>query len=93
MPEQQFEPLIVPVIEARRLLGGIGHNRFWKLAKAGEVELVGTARKRFVVVQSIRAYVSRMPRRQPSHTGAAPAAAVRSNLRTRKPARPDAGQS
>jgi hypothetical protein len=59
-----LQPLLVPVVEARRLLGGIGNNQFWKLAKAGELELVGTERKRWVVVDSITAYVARMPRRQ-----------------------------
>jgi hypothetical protein len=67
-------PLLVPVVEARRLLGGIGHNQFWKLAKAGELELVGSERKRWVVVASITAYVARMPRRQ---SKTAPAGEVR----------------
>ena len=30
-----MEPLIVSVKEARRLLGGMGNNKFWALAKAG----------------------------------------------------------
>jgi hypothetical protein len=38
----QLQPLLVPVVEARRLLGGIGNNNFWKLVKVGELELVGT---------------------------------------------------
>lgn len=55
----ELQPLLVPVVEARRLLGGIGNNTFWKLAKAGELELVGTERKRWVVVASIHAYVAK----------------------------------
>jgi hypothetical protein len=42
----ELEPLLVPVLETRWLLGGIGNNKFWKLAKAGELELVGSERKR-----------------------------------------------
>ena len=56
-------PLLVDVIEARRLLGGISKNRFWALARTGELELVGNERKRFVVVASLRRYVDRLPRR------------------------------
>jgi len=62
MPEQLL-PLLVTVKEARRLLGGIGNNQFWKIAKAGELELVGTVRKRWVVVESIKRRVANMPRR------------------------------
>jgi hypothetical protein len=59
----ELEPLLVPVKEARRLLGGIGNNQFWALARNGEVELVGTERKRWVTVASLHAYVARLPRR------------------------------
>lgn len=41
-----IEPLLVSVREACRLLGGIGHNQFWKMVKAGELELVGSERER-----------------------------------------------
>ncbi len=60
----ELKPLIVSVREARRLLGGISNNKFWKLVKAGEFELVGSERKRFVVVASLHRYVADMPRRK-----------------------------
>jgi len=59
----ELEPLLVTVKEARRLLGGIGNNQFWKIAKAGELELVGSERKRWVTVESIKRRVASMPRR------------------------------
>ena len=55
-----LEPLLVTVVEARKLLGGIGNNKFWQLVKAGELELVGSTRKRWVIVESIRSYVERL---------------------------------
>jgi hypothetical protein len=57
-------PLLVDVREARRLLGGMTKNKFWELARAGAFELVGSERKRFVVVASLTRYVDRLPRRQ-----------------------------
>ena len=57
MPDLQ--PLLVSVRKARELLGGIGNNQVWKLVKAGELELVGTERKRWVVLESLHSYVER----------------------------------
>lgn len=57
---RDVEPLVVSVVDARRMLGGIGHNQFWELVKAGELDLVGSKYKRWVVVASIRARVDRM---------------------------------
>ena len=38
---------------------GIGNNQFWALVKAGEFELLGSARKRWVTISSLEAYVVR----------------------------------
>ena len=57
-------PLLVDVREARRLLGGMTKNKFWELARTGAFELVGSERKRFVVVASLERYVDELPRRQ-----------------------------
>jgi len=54
-----LDRLLVSVKQARAILGDIGHGRFWALAKAGEFTLVGSARKRFVTTDSLRAYVQR----------------------------------
>jgi hypothetical protein len=66
MPElhnsSELKPLLVSVRDARKLLGGIGHNTFWKLAREGAFEIVGSSRKRFVVVTSIERYVAEVPR-------------------------------
>jgi hypothetical protein len=59
-----MEPLIVSVKEARRLLGGMGNNKFWALAKAGAFQLTGTNRKRFVVVSSLKSYVENVASRE-----------------------------
>jgi hypothetical protein len=61
-------PLLVDVREARRLLGDMSKNRFWELARAGAFELVGSERKRFVVVASLHRFVERLPRRDQSVT-------------------------
>jgi hypothetical protein len=66
-PSSEFQidlqPLLVSVRKARELLGGVGNNKFWQLAKLGELELVGTERKRWVVYASIQRYVAKLPRR------------------------------
>ncbi len=54
-----IKPLLVSVRQAREMLGGASNNRFWALDKSGEFELVGTERKRWVVVESLEAYVAR----------------------------------
>ena len=56
----ELEPLLVSVVNARKMLGGIGHNQFWALVKAGELELVGSTHKRWVTVASLKGRVARM---------------------------------
>ena len=63
MPE--LEPLLASVVNARKMLGGIGHNQFWALVKAGELEVVGNEHKRWVTTASIKARVARMMGRLP----------------------------
>lgn len=55
----ELKPLLVSVRQARELLGGCANNRIWKLIKDGELEVVGTQRKRWCTVASIEAYVER----------------------------------
>lgn len=54
------KPLIVSTREARRLLADMGKNKFWRLAKEGEFDLVGTRAKRFVTMASLEAYLQRL---------------------------------
>jgi len=45
---------------------GSGERQIWDLIKAGELEVVGTRRKRWVITASADAYVARQPRLTPS---------------------------
>ncbi|MGC2078799.1 MAG: hypothetical protein WA728_22775 [Xanthobacteraceae bacterium] len=49
-------PFLADTDEARRLLGNVGKNRFWKLI-APKLQSIGNERKRWWVVSSIEAYV------------------------------------
>jgi hypothetical protein len=44
---------------------GSGERHIWDLIKAGELEVVGTRRKRWVITASADAYVARQPRQTP----------------------------
>lgn len=65
MPTENLKPLLVSMKEAQRYIA-VGRNKLWKLAKQGEIEIVGSETKRYAVVASLDAYVARMPRRQPA---------------------------
>ncbi len=56
----ELKPLLVSVREARRLLGDISNNRIWALIRTGELQIVGSRRKRWVVLASINAHVEQM---------------------------------
>jgi len=73
-----LQPLIVSVKKARELLGGCGNNQFWALVKAGEFEVMGTPRKRWITIASLEAYVARQVKAAAAHTSTSPAAEVRS---------------
>ena len=45
---------------------GSGERHIWDLIKAGELEVVGTPRKRWIITSSIDAYIARQPRLTPS---------------------------
>jgi hypothetical protein len=65
-----MEPLIVSVQVARQMLGGMSKNKFWELARSGAFELVGSERKRMVVVASLHRFVDELPRRDQAVSGA-----------------------
>ena len=44
---------------------GSGERHIWDLIKAGELEVVGTRRKRWIITSSIDAYIARQPRLTP----------------------------
>ena len=45
---------------------GSGERHIWDLIKAGELECVGSPRKRWIITSSADAYVARQPRLTPS---------------------------
>lgn len=57
MTDTAARPFVVDTVEARRLLGGAGRNRFWKDI-APRLQSIGNSRKRFWLVSSIEAYVA-----------------------------------
>ncbi len=57
--QSNIPPLLVSVRQGRELLGGISNNLFWRLVRDGELQLIGSARKRWCTVASIEGYVAR----------------------------------
>jgi predicted DNA-binding transcriptional regulator AlpA len=51
---------LLPMPEARRVLGGIGHTTIYDLIKRGEVTKVNIGRRGFVTSESIEAYMDRL---------------------------------
>jgi hypothetical protein len=64
-PQLETEPLIVSLKTGRIMLGNCSNNKMWQHINSGQLELVGTPRKWWVTVASIRALVANMPRRVP----------------------------
>jgi hypothetical protein len=56
----ELKPLLVSVKQARTMLGGISNNLFWRYVRDFDLELTGTYRKRWVVVESIERAVEKM---------------------------------
>ena len=46
-------PILVPVNEACRLLGGIGRTKFYELVKQSKIKTITIGRRRLVAVDSI----------------------------------------
>jgi hypothetical protein len=53
-------PLLVPVPEARAMLGGIGHTTIYELFKSRALVRVNIGRRAFVTRESLDAYVDRL---------------------------------
>ncbi|MBF9315817.1 helix-turn-helix domain-containing protein [Mycobacteroides chelonae] len=51
---------LVPIPEARQILGGIGHSTVYELVKRGEITKVNIGRRGFITAESIRAYIDRL---------------------------------
>ncbi len=52
------EPLLIPIKESRRLLGGIGHSKFYEEVAAGRLRLIKMGRRSFLSPDEIRRYVA-----------------------------------
>jgi hypothetical protein len=51
---------LVPIPEARQVLGGIGHTTVYELAKRREIVKVNIGRRGFITSESLEAYVDRL---------------------------------
>jgi hypothetical protein len=51
---------LVSILEAREILGGIGHTTLYDLIKRGELIKVNIGRRGFVTSESLAAYVDRI---------------------------------
>ncbi|VEG40279.1 Uncharacterised protein [Mycolicibacterium flavescens] len=58
--EPKPSPLLVPVPEARAILGGIGHTTIYELFKSHQLTRVNIGRRAFVTAQSLEDYVNRL---------------------------------
>jgi hypothetical protein len=52
--------LLVPIPEARHLLGGIGTTKLYALVASGELQKCNIGRRGFITRKSIEAYVDRL---------------------------------
>ncbi len=52
--------LLVPVPDARAILGGIGHTTIYELFKDGSLTRVNIGRRAFVTAKSLEGYVNRL---------------------------------
>jgi excisionase family DNA binding protein len=51
---------LVPIPEARQVLGGIGHTTVYQLIKRGEIVKVNIGRRGFITSESLDAYMDRL---------------------------------
>jgi helix-turn-helix protein len=51
---------LVPIPEARQVLGGIGHTTVYELVKRGEIIKVNIGRRGFITSESLEAYMDRL---------------------------------
>lgn len=51
---------LVPVAEAREILGGIGVTKFYELVAAGDVQVVKIGRRSFVPSESLDQFIAKV---------------------------------
>ncbi|MCB9957969.1 MAG: helix-turn-helix domain-containing protein [Rhodospirillaceae bacterium] len=57
-PTNTAEPLVVPIDEARRLLGGLGRSTIYRLMDTGALDAVHVGGRRMIRLASIRSLVA-----------------------------------
>jgi hypothetical protein len=75
---EPIKPALMSVARASEYLGR-SEREVWRLLKRREIEVVGTRRKRFIVVSSIDGYIERQ-RKQAQAEYSRPTAGVASRL-------------
>jgi hypothetical protein len=51
---------LTPILEARHMLGDIGHTTIYGLINSGELQKVNLGRRSFIVTESLDALVDRL---------------------------------
>ncbi len=51
---------LLPISEARKVLGGIGHTTVYELVKRGEIVKVNIGRRGFITSESLEAFLNRL---------------------------------
>jgi hypothetical protein len=51
---------LIPIPEARQVLGGIGHTTVYELVKRGEIVKVNIGRRGFITLESLEGYMDRL---------------------------------
>lgn len=61
--QQNIQPILCSMRQARTLLGGMAHNRFWRLATQGAFgEIVGSKTKRYLYYAGLKRYADELER-------------------------------
>jgi excisionase family DNA binding protein len=53
---------LVPIPEARQVLGGIGHSTIYEMIDRGEITRVHVGRRALITSESLAAYIDRLAR-------------------------------
>lgn len=64
-------PRLIPVPEARKLLGGIGHTMIYDLINRGDIVRVKIGARAFITSGSLAAYIGRLEATAKAPEGAA----------------------
>jgi excisionase family DNA binding protein len=57
-----MQPVLLPVSDTGKALGGLGRTKVFELIKSGELRTVKIGRRRFVPASAVEEYVARLER-------------------------------